>query len=55
MNKTIKIIVITLLIIAISSIAIIYINSNTKVLQASANTTISNKKIGWGIKRNDNH
>ncbi len=55
MNKTIKIIVITLLIIAISSIVIIYINSNTKVLQASANTTISNKKIGWGIKRNDNH
>ena len=55
MNKTIKIIVITLLIIAISSIAIIYINSNTKVLQASANTAISNKKIGWGLKRNDNH
>lgn len=55
MNKTVKIIIITLLFITITFIAITCINRNKKVLQASVNTTISNKKIGWGIKRNDNH
>lgn len=44
----------------VSSILLIFvfsfsiINFNAKTTQTSA-TTLSNKKIGWGIKRNDNH
>ena len=44
----------------VSSILLIFvfsfsiINFNAKTTQTSA-TTLSNKKIGWGIKRNNNH
>ena len=51
-KKMIRPIVILLLIIFVSvfSLIDIYINKEIKT-----NSTISNKKIEWGIKRNDNH
>ena len=51
---TIKMLVTTVLVILIFSISVISMN-DTEMLQ-SANAQIgSNQKIGWGIKRNDNH
>ena len=35
--------------------SILAIKSDSSTIEASANITLSNKKIGWGIKRNDNH
>lgn len=46
-------IIITMLIIGVFSLSVIAIDKN-KVINSS-NTASSNKKIGWGIKRNDNH
>ncbi len=42
------------LIIAIFSLSIISMNESEKSIVTNANIT-SNKKIGWGIKRNNNH
>ncbi len=42
------------LIIAIFSLSIISMNEKEKSIVTNADTT-SNKKIGWGIKRNNNH
>lgn len=51
-KATIIIVVTTFLIICIlTGISI----SNQKDTQPTSATTVSNKKIGWGIKRNDNH
>ena len=48
-----KMIIIGILIIAIFSLSVIQMNQQEMV---SVNAgQISNKKIGWGIKRNDNH
>lgn len=30
-------------------------NKENKTIQTNASTSLSNKTIGWGIKRNDNH
>lgn len=35
--------------------SVIKANENKLILETSATTAISNKKIGWGIKRHDNH
>jgi len=35
--------------------ACIQSNKNKEFVQTNANSGVSNKKIGWGIKRNDNH
>ena len=35
--------------------ACIQSNKNKEVVQTNANSGVSNKKIGWGIKREDNH
>ena len=43
-----------ILIIAIFSLSIISMNAKEKEILTNANVA-SNKKIGWGIKRNDNH
>ena len=48
-----KIIIIGILIIAIFSLSIIQIKQQ-EMISVSA-SQISNKKIGWGIKRNDEH
>lgn len=51
----------TLIILAIIAIGIIIIASvlslknKNKAIQTSSGEILSNKKIGWGIKRNDNH
>lgn len=48
-----RMIIIGILIIAIFSLSVIHMNQQEMV---SVNAgQISNKKIGWGIKRNDNH
>lgn len=52
-NKKKKILVAILLIIAIFSLSIIKMNKNNTVVTNAS--TLSNKKIGWGIKRNNNH
>ena len=59
MKKYIKeILLVSIMSILILTIAIVNKNNNTTML-ASTNTTgissLSNKKIGWGIKRADNH
>lgn len=43
-----------LLIISIFSLSIIYANRTTNAILTNAGN-VSNKKIGWGIKRNENH
>ena len=48
-----KMIIISILIIAIFSLSVIQMNKQ-EVVSVNAGQ-ISNKKIGWGIKRNDNH
>lgn len=54
--KNIKYGIMGMLIIAIFSLSIISMNTKeAEVVTNSEVKTISNKKIGWGIKRNDNH
>ena len=55
MRKKRKGIVIFALIILIFSLSIISMSINSTEILASATTELSNKKIGWGIKRNNNH
>lgn len=55
MEKKRKGIVICVLIMLIFSLCIISMSINSTEILASANTVLSNKKIGWGIKRNNNH
>ena len=53
MNRKTKIIITSLLLlVAIVTTAVINLNKETVTV---ASTQLSNKKIGWGIKRNDNH
>lgn len=52
--KNIKFSVIGILVIAVFSLSIISMNIREEEIQTNANIT-SNQKIGWGIKRNDNH
>lgn len=35
--------------------SVIQLNKHEDTVEVSSSTTMSNKKIGWGIKRNDNH
>ena len=51
-----KIIYISLsLIVGIFTFSVISLNNNSNNTVATSSTVLSNKKIGWGIKRNDNH
>lgn len=52
-NKIEKSVVLGILIIAIFSFSVISLN-NQDVISTNANIS-EDKKIGWGIKRNDNH
>ena len=53
---SIKMQIITLLLIIIFSISIITMSiENEETSQIVSSTNLSNKKIGWGIKRNNNH
>lgn len=52
--KKIKYEMIGILVIAIFSLSIISMNTEEEKITTNA-STISNQKIGWGIKRNDNH
>lgn len=53
-TKTI-IIIASLVTIMIVVLAIIGSKNPDKTIETSSGETLSNKKIGWGIKRNDNH
>lgn len=53
-NKKIRIGIIFLLIIGILSLSVISMNQNENTITTNAESA-SNKKIGWGIKRNDKH
>ena len=39
----------------VTSVFLANINNNRASIQTSGNLGLSNSKIGWGIKRNDNH
>lgn len=52
--KNIKYGAIGILVIAIFSLSIISMNTKEQEIETNANIA-NNKKIGWGIKRNDNH
>ena len=57
-RKNKKIITVSLIAIALLAITIIQIGENSKTQEETILTSsqgLSNKKIGWGIKRNDNH
>ena len=53
-NKKIKIGVIFILIIAIFSLSVISIQQDEKIISTNSES-LSTNKIGWGIKRNNNH
>ena len=56
MNKIINIVVVVAFLIFV--VVIIFaasIGSNSPSIIASTNSVLSTKKIGWGIKRSDNH
>ena len=55
MPKKVKIIVIVILILLICILSAISTLDKKEDTQPTNATTVSNKKIGWGIKRNDNH
>ena len=54
-KQKITIIALTSLAAIIFSISVIAMNNNEETAQLTSSQTLSNKKIGWGIKRNDNH
>ena len=54
-KQKITIIALTSLAAIIFSISVIAMNNNEETTQLTSGQTLSNKKIGWGIKRNDNH
>ena len=53
-TKNKKIIFIVILIILILVLSFFFLN-NEKQIQETNAEVVSNKKIGWGIKRNNNH
>lgn len=52
--QKIKIVTIFLLIIGIFSLSVVSMQNNENTVSTNSEA-LSNKKIGWGIKRNDNH
>lgn len=54
MMKKIKNGILAILVIAIFSLSIVAMNTKEEEIAANAEVS-SNQKIGWGIKRNDNH
>ena len=55
MKKKIKKIVLGNLLILLFAVSIIYGTTRVKALKTNLDVGTSNKKIEWGIKRNDNH
>ena len=55
MKKRILIIITTIVTIVIAILGIIGMQNENKTIQTSSGEILSNKKIGWGIKRNNNH
>lgn len=52
--KNIKNVTLVILVTTIFSLSVISMNTKTEKIETNAEV-ISNQKIGWGIKRNDNH
>ena len=53
-KELIKYVNIAILVLVIFSISILYTNKNQEYISTNSNVS-SNEKIGWGIKRNNNH
>lgn len=53
-KKMIKSVIIMVLVLGIFSVTVFSMNLGKNAISTNAQT-VSNKKIGWGIKRNDNH
>lgn len=54
-NKKVTTIIAVATLIFLFIFAIMQINKQEELIQVSSTSTLSNKKIGWGIKRADNH
>ena len=56
-KKNIKIIITVTAIVLVLTVIMIQIGekNKTKKVTVTSTSALSNKKIGWGIKRNDNH
>lgn len=54
MKKKYMYVIVSAIIVVMGIIGIVN-NNDGKTLQTSSGEILSNKKIGWGIKRNDNH
>ena len=54
-NKKVTTIIAVATLIFLFVFAIMQINKQEELIQVSSTSTLSNKKIGWGIKRADNH
>lgn len=52
---TVSSIFLTCILVFLFTFSVIQSNETKNILATSASNTVSNKKIGWGIKRNDNH
>lgn len=55
MVKLKNLLIVLLILILVSTIFIIVVVKNSQTAVLANGTTISNKKYGWGVKRNDNH
>ncbi len=58
MKTTIKLLISTIIVIFVISISVVSVRQTTNSINntiTTSSTTLSNKKIGWGIKRSDNH
>lgn len=53
--KKIRYVSIVILVVTILSLSYISINKKEQLIATNSGEAVSNKKIGWGIKRNDNH
>ena len=55
MVKLKNLLIVLLILVLVSTIFIIVVIKNSQTAVLANGTTISNKKYGWGVKRNDNH
>lgn len=55
MKKKTKFIILILLILIITILSIIAVRTKENTEPTNVNVEVSNKKVGWGIKRNNNH
>lgn len=52
-NKKVKIIIFSILVLLIFSLSVINLNSGEEITINVNSNSVSNRKIGWGIKRDN--